>query len=96
MIHYEKLSDEKLSVLLTEVSIQARGSYKLKKDLEEETIRRALAARPAEISDAEFEPEEAPGGLTQKQITRIREWAKKKRTTQDLIEFITELIGGNE
>jgi len=95
-VDYTKLNEEQLDLLLAKVSREARSNYKLKKDLETEKIRRALAARPAEISDAEFEPEEAPGGLTQKQITRIREWAKKKHTTQDLIEFITLLIGGQE
>ncbi len=93
---YTKLNEEQLDLLLAKVSREARSNYKLKKDLETEKIRRALSEWPTEISTANFEPSEAPGGLTQKQITKIREWAKKKHTTQELIEFITLLIGGQE
>lgn len=93
---YTKLNEEQLDLLLAKVSREARSNYKLKKDLETEKIRRALSEWPTEISTANFEPGEAPGGLTQKQITKIREWAKKKHTTQELIEFITLLIGGQE
>jgi len=93
---YTKLSKEQLSLLLAKVTREAKANYKLKKELENESIRRALSERPTEISESDFEPGEAPGGLTQKQITKIRLWAKKKRTTQELIEFITSLIGGNQ
>lgn len=89
---YTKLTDEHLTLLLSKVSREARSAYKLKRHLEDEQIRRVLAERPADISKAEFEPSEAPGGLTQKQITKIRKWAKTKHTTEELIGFVSGLI----
>lgn len=85
---YTHLSDSELLSLLNQTSTIAKHNYRQKKELEEEHRRRFMPAGAAALQPTE----EAPGGLTMKQISQIRKWAKDRHNTEDLIKFITLLI----
>lgn len=69
--------------------LHAKSWYQTKSLYEKELHSRHI---PSDAEVIEFESTESPGGLTSKQITRIRHWAKKKHNTEELIAFISELI----
>lgn len=78
--------------MLNEVSVTARTAYRIKKELQAEQQRRFVPdyAEPLDLDDI---TETEPGGLTSKQISEIRKWAKTRHSTDDLILFITKIVG---
>lgn len=90
LIKLEKLSDEQLVLRLNETHSEARRLYALKARYEAELWSRSAPA------DAEIvEPSEQPGGLTMKQIAQVRNWAKSKHTTDELVALVAELVKDN-
>lgn len=83
------VTNEYLIMGINHAHENARYWYATKKQYETELRSRRV---PVDAEVIDFEPEEQPGGLTSKQITRIRQWAKKKHNTEELIAFISELI----
>lgn len=90
LVKLEKLSDEQLVARLNETHSEARRLYALKAKYEAELWSRS-APKDAEI----VELSEQTGGLTMKQITLIKNWAKKPHTTDELIAFISGLVTDN-
>lgn len=87
----ETLTDRQLIALLNETASIARSAYRTKKLLQAEQYRRFVPDTAETLDDIDY-PHEEPGGLTTKQISLIRKWAKTPHTTDDLIIFITGLL----
>ena len=83
----ESYTDEQLHIRLDETRRGIRELYLLKDQIVEELERRHLPE-----GQHYSQPDEQPKpGLTYRQISQIREWAKKPHSTDDLIKFIQAL-----